>query len=135
MMNSTIQGKRSFFKVLLNVVIIVVVCAICFSLLKTNVAKVDAEKQKIEQIQEQQEQILKEYKDKIDSLSEVNKGLEQEQITITHKLDSLTKVQKNISIAYEKEVNNINNATLSNHAEWFFSEVDKAKESRVLTSN
>ena len=135
MTNSTIPGKRSYFKVLLNIIVIVVVSAICFNLLKTNIAKVDSEKQKIEQLQKKQEELLDTYKYKIDSLSEVNKELGKEQITIAYKLDSITKVQKNISIAYEKEVNNINNATLSDHAEWFFSEIDKAKESRILTSN
>lgn len=123
--------KKSVFKITINIVIISLILFICYELASINIKHVEDEKQKIEQYNINQENLLTSYKVKLDSIAKINLRLEEEQLKISKKIDSITKSQKKIGLLYDKEISNINNGNINDHVQWLLSKIDSLKNSEI----
>lgn len=72
-------------------------------------------------------------KSRIDSISKDNARFISEQLIITKKLDSLKNLKSNEDENYKNKIVAINNASIINDTEWFFSKLDSLKYKREFS--
>lgn len=129
MKNLKEKGKKLFFKNILHLIIGVLLIVIGYFGVKANMDYIDKQKDKFEMYKIEQEQLIETYNIKLDSMKDINANFEQEQLKLNTKIDSISKRQNIINDNYEKEIDIIRDATLSEHAEWFNAKLDSIRHS------
>lgn len=127
-MNLKSQGKKLFSKLWLHLVIIIIVGSIAFYTIKDTIKEAENEKAKYEQYKKDQEYLLDTYIVQLDSMKDANCILEKELVEVNSKIDSISKRQNKINKEYEKEMDVIRNATLSEHSIWFHAKLDSIRQ-------
>lgn len=126
-MNLKIQGKRLYFKIAFHTVIltIFIVCAVYN--IRENTEYINFQNSKYIGYKQQQDSLINAYKTSMDSMKNANFILEEKRMLIDNKLDSVVNKQKELNKNYEKELNSIRNASLSEHSKWFYTKLDSIK--------
>lgn len=77
------------------------------------------------------EAIVIEYEMKMNKKREENLALLEKTKVLEIKIDSLIKIKQNITISYDKKINNIYNATFADHAKWLDTTINKLSNSKI----
>lgn len=77
------------------------------------------------------ESIVIEYEMKMNKKREENLALLEKTKVLEIKIDSLIKIKQNITISYDKKINNIYNATFADHAKWLDTTINKLSNSKI----
>ena len=128
MKNLTSQGKKFLFRVGPHLLVIVIVLVVGYFSIIGNIDSVDAEKQKYIQYKHEQDSMLIIYQEKLDSMENTNFLLEQQLLGVDIKIDSMASEQNKLNKEYEKEINDLDNATISDHANWFYTKLDSIRQ-------
>lgn len=77
------------------------------------------------------ESIVIEYEMKMNKKRIENLALLENIKVLEIKIDSLIKIKQNITISYDKKINNIYNATFADHAKWLDTTINKLSNSKI----
>lgn len=123
--------KKSVFNIIVRILFWVMLVSICLMLANNNIKHIEEDKAKIENYNIRQDQLLKIYKNQIDSIYLVNLELQEKQLEITKKIDSLNKRQEKINKEYGKKISDINNSSIYEHVNWVYSKIDSLKRIEI----
>lgn len=120
--------KALFMKILPHLIMLLLIGSISCFIINRAIHKAEDESLKYEQYKQEQEILLNQYQTILDSIQTANYVLEKDLIDLEGKLDSVTKKQNKINEGYKEEINVINNATLPEHAVWFYTKLDSIRQ-------
>ena len=116
-------GKKLNFRVILHILFIIIVIYVVTSLFRISYESTEADKLRLQQIERKQTELL----NKIDSINTINMELLILQKNNSLKLDSIQVIKHNITKEYDEEVNNINNSTPNDDAEWIVTKISSTR--------
>lgn len=126
--------KKLYFKVVGQIAIAIVAIAIILMYAVSSIKKAEREKVLAEQKLKAQIELLLEYQNEIDALVISNDSIVKKQLNLVKTLDSLENAQNKINEDLSKKISIINNASFSNHADWFISKLDSLRSAQITNS-
>lgn len=121
MMRLKTPEQRLSFKILFHLGILITIIIIAITTTQKRIYEYNSSR----------EAIVIEYEMKMNEKRVENLALLEKTKVLEIKIDSLIKIKRNITISYDKKINNIYSATFADHAKWLDTTINKLSNSKI----